>query len=188
MYSSTSSLTGKNVKNNISLHGTNYYNSNNIPLEVQNIKINIFNNLIIPLLSKKWNVLKENIIFLDNTKKKIDYYYETYNMNDLIIYKDLLHVIELMICEHYQLEDLERKMFGNKNELSSMVYKTTMVRLKPEYELYDIILGIPNKNNNEKYNESILNDIANRLSLDDMNFNRMKEYIIIKYNHFIKNK
>jgi hypothetical protein len=179
----TSSLTGKNNYNKMTLYGNNIFHNecNIIPLEVQHIKIYILNNLIIPLISKQWDLLHENMFFVENSIKKIDYYSKMYKADDLIIYKELLKAIEIILYEHYQLEDLEKKIYTGTNNLASMIYKTSMIRLKPEYEIYDIILGAPNKNNNEKYNEIIINDIAHMLSLDGINFNKIKVYINATY-------
>ena len=83
--------------------------------------------------------------------------------------------------EHQQLEDLEKKMYGKPNDLLTIIYKTSMIRLKPEYEIYNILLGQPEKKYNQIYNEIIINDIANLLLLDNMNFKKIKEYINNKY-------
>jgi hypothetical protein len=56
-----------------------------------------------------------------------------------------------------------------------------MVRLKPEYEIYDVILGKPDRKLNEKYNEDIIKDIERLLSNDNINFNIIKEIINKKY-------
>jgi CxxC motif-containing protein len=79
-----------------------------------------------------------------------------------LIYRDLLNILEILIGEHIQLEDIERKMYGsseNSENLSQMMYKTTMIRLKPEYEIYDNIIGKPKREKNESYNEIIIKDI-----------------------------
>ena len=71
----TLSLTGKNLYNRLNLSGKKFSNETTIVLEIKKIKIHILNNLIIPLMSKQWKVLNENILCLNKLKKKLDYYY-----------------------------------------------------------------------------------------------------------------
>jgi hypothetical protein len=178
----TLSLTGKKSHNKNCLSGKDYMKEQNIPQEIKNIKILILNNLIIPLISKKWNILNENLFCIEKAKRKIDYYYNTFKFDDLIIYKEIIKAFELIICEHQQLEDLEKKLYsGGIKDFSTLIYKTTMIKLKPEYEIYDTILGKPQRNLNQNYNEEIINDIQKLLTIDYINFNKIKEIISHKY-------
>jgi hypothetical protein len=54
-----------------------------------------------------------------------------------------------------------------------------MIRLLPEYEIYDSILGKPNRDLNEKYNETIIRHIKTLLTYDDITYNKIKEYISV---------
>jgi len=176
------------MKNGISLTGKNAIHHNlsgkilfsqNIPLEIKNLKIYILNNIILPLISKKWDILRENLFCLDNIKKKINLYY---SLDDLVIYKNIINVIEVIVNEHIELEELEKKVYGTKKEeFAKLVYKTTMIQLKPEYEIYNIIIGKPCRDLNTTYNEEIINDIIRLLKVENINFNKIKEYILFKY-------
>ena len=176
------SLGGKSSFNGLNLSGKqSSTRENNIPLEIKKIKILILNNLILPLIAKQWNTLNENLFCLGKAKKKIDYYYDIYKLDDLIIYKEIIKAFELIISEHTQLEDLEKKMYSGSKDFSTMIYKTTMVKLKPEYEIYDVILGKPDRKLNEKYNENIIKDIERLLLNDNINFTIIREIINKKY-------
>jgi hypothetical protein len=184
MYSSSLSLTGKNSYNITNLSGKYSSNSENIiPSDIKRIKILILNNLILPLISKQWQTLHENLFCLDKARKKIDYYYETYKLDDLIIYKEIIKAFELIISQNQQLQDLEKKIYGGSKDVSTLIYKTTMIRLKPEYEIYDVILGKPNRKFNEIYNDFIIKDIERMLTIENINFNQIKEIITNKYNN-----
>jgi hypothetical protein len=183
MYYSSLSLTGKNSYNTINLSGKCLHsNQQNIPTDIKKIKILILNNLILPLISKQWQTLHENLFCLDKAKKKIDYFYETYKLDDLIIYKEIIKAFELIISQNDQLQNLEKKLYGGNEDVSTLIYKTTMIRLKPEYEIYDVILGKPNRKLNETYNENIITDIQRLLSFENIKFNKIKEIITNKYN------
>ena len=74
-------LTGKNNihKLNLNLSGKNS-SVENIPSEVKSLKIKIMNAIIIPLISRQWNTLNENIFLLNTFKKSIQFYYNSYNL------------------------------------------------------------------------------------------------------------
>ena len=69
------------------------------------------NNIIIPLITRQWKILNENIFLLESLKKKINFYYNIYKLEDLIIYRDVLNILEVLLGEHIQLEDIEKKMY-----------------------------------------------------------------------------
>ena len=62
-----------------------------------------------------------------------------------------------------------------------MIYKTTMIRLLPEYEIYNSILGRPKRELSQKYNEEIIIDIKKMMTNEKVTFNKIKEFIKNKY-------
>ena len=174
------SMTGKNITQLLTLKGYNSL-SNEMPLEIKNIKITIMNLIIIPFLAKQWKKLEENICFIDNLTKKINLYLSLYDSNEyLLLYKDLLIAFEIAVLQHIEITNLE-KYFKNEDEktVSTIVFKTTLIRLRPEYEIYNLIVGKPIYG--EKYNIHILNDILKLLDLNDINFENIKKYLTNKY-------
>jgi len=180
----TQNLTGKNVIHHNNLLGCVMHGKPSIPQDIRNIKIKIINTIIMPLISKQWDVLYENMFFLDTFKTKLDRYYQIYKLDDLLIYKDILRAFELVISEHTQLSDLEKKMNTiNGNEFTSIVYKTTAIRLKPEYEVYDVIFGKPKREKNEVYNEQAILFIKRALVQENATFKRIQEQALEQFSH-----
>jgi hypothetical protein len=178
----TLSLSGKKTYNTLNISGKQLFlGQSKISEEINNFKISILNNFIFPLLSKDWQSLNENIYSLDKLKKNLDIYYDNYKLDDLIIYKEVINAIEYIVFEHKELESLEKKIYGETTNLSTMIYKTVMIKLKPEYEIYNLILGKPNKALNEIYVEEIIKDIEKLLLQDNISFNKIKEFISKKY-------
>lgn len=176
-------LSGKATNNELNLTGKTANYSSNIPLEIKNIKIQIMNNIIFPLFSKNWNILKENYFLVDNYKRKIDFYYDSYKLNDILIYKEILKLTDILCEKNVQLEEIEKNIYSSKekNSMLSLMYKTTMIKLKPEYEIYDNIFGKPQRSKNQFYNEDVINDIVKLLNTDGINFNKIKQTITNKY-------
>jgi hypothetical protein len=179
------SITGKSINTILSLKGIQYNEPlDHIPTEVKNIKIMIMNLIIVPFLSKQWKKLEENICFLEILTRKIDVCLSLHTNNEfLLLYKNLLVAFETSVNQHMEIKNLEKhfKQEGSTNA-GTMVFKTSMVRFKAEYELYNLIVGKPAFKNKEKYNDSILSDILKLLDLQTINFDFMKKYITEKYN------
>jgi len=169
--------------NNINLLGKNNSHIQPISTQIKKIKDRIINDYLIPLYSNQWSNLKENIFFLDNIYNKLTQYYKTYKLDELILYIDLLKVIHLLIDKHKLLENTEEKIYGkeNKNEIMSMVFKTISIKLLPEYEIYNSIIGKPKKDLDEKYNDKIIYDIKMLLLQKDINYSKIKKYILDNY-------
>jgi hypothetical protein len=154
----------------------------NVPTEIKNLKVKIINTIILPLISKQWDQLYENMFFLDNIKRKLDRYYQMYKLEDLILYKDIICAFERVINEHTQLVDLEKKISTTKGgDFTSIIYKTTMIRLKPEYEIYDAVFGKPKRERNQIYNEDAISFIQKALLKDNISFKKIKDDLLLHY-------
>ena len=187
-----SNLSGKSKNNQNNLTGK--YNTekcfNNfkkhifkIPTEIQQFKIQIINSFLLPLYSKRWQYLKENFFLIESFKQKIHYLYNKYKSDEIILYFDMINLCEILVDNFVKLEMEEKLNMTNKVEqLSvSLVYKTAMIKLKPEYELYDSIRGKPQRSNNEEYNEDIIEDIQKLMVMDNINYELIKSFIDKKY-------
>ena len=178
----TQTLTGKNVITGNNLSGKNEYSQKSIPIDIKNLKIKIINNIILPLISKQWSQLYENMFFLETIKQKIDYYYQLYKLEDLLLYKDIICAFEQIVNEHTQLADLEKKVYSQRSdEFTSIVYKTTMIRLKPEYEVYDAIYGKPKRELKQFYNEQVVLFIRRLMNKENITFIKIKEQLLTHF-------
>ena len=171
-YGNSLNLTGKYIYN----YNYNYTSTN---LRIKKLKERILNNDLIPLVSKQWTVLKENIYFIDEIQNKIKYHTEIYKTDELVVYNDMLKVFKVLIEKQKLLEDYDKNMNGDRdpNEIMTMVFKTSMIKLLPEYEIYDSIFGKPKRDLNEKYDEEIINTIQELLKEDDITYTKIKDYI-----------
>jgi len=174
------SLSGKNNSNCIHLSGKNpsLSSSKEYSLEIKQLKTVILTQILIPLLSNQWETLYQNIFFLDILKKKIKSYHSFSGWREeLSVYLDMLNLLEKVVSEHRQLEEIEKKMYGSVGggeEVVSFVYKTSAIRMKPEYEIYDAIFGKPQREKNEKYREEVLQEIQRMLLKENITFAKIK--------------
>jgi len=174
------SISGKNNTTMLSLKGSLNNSNENIPYEVRNLKISIMNLVIIPYMAHDWRKLEENIWFIEKLINKIDYYSSIYNNETLLMYKEVLMAYHTIIIQHIEIFNLEKKIvYNDVNNVSSIVFKTSIIRLKAEYEIYNLIFGKPQSGLH--YNKIIIADILKLIQIDDITFDKIKNYILNKY-------
>jgi hypothetical protein len=185
MYTGTRSLltlSGKQQSTNL-LRLTGKNAQAIIPNYVVDIQINIMNNIIIPLLSSQWNVLKRNLFLIETLKPRLALYYSIYKLPELIMYQNILTICNNVFNEHLQLVDLEKQYYGSTvNNLTNIVYKTAMISLKPEYGLYNMIVGVPDFIAGQSYNPSILAEIRVLLVAPNVSYEIIKANVARKFN------
>jgi hypothetical protein len=179
----THNLTGFNKINKNTLSGKNAGMYNNTSYKIKLLKDSIINTYLVPLFSKQWDILNENVFFIDHYSQQLISFYKTYKLDELLVYTELLKILKLLLDKHNLLIDVEsqHKMKRDPNEVVSMIYKTSMIRLLPEYEIYNSILGRPKREKNESYNEKVISDIKKCIQSENTSFQKIKDYIEDKY-------
>jgi hypothetical protein len=145
------------------------------PLIITKLKTQIIDQIVLPLLKNNWTFINNNFFILNKLKKKATEYYEKYKTEDLILYKNIIEMTEIVIHEHNQLFHLEKEKYAD-NENTSLLFKTKMIRLKAEYEIYHLLYKIPSKN--ELYDNSILSKIRILIQKDDITFDKIKQNLL----------
>lgn len=185
MYTGTRSLltlSGKQQSSNL-LRLTGKNAQAVIPTYVIDIQVNIMNNIIVPLLSSQWSVLKRNLFLIETLKPRLALYYSIYKLPELIMYQNILTICNNVFNEHLQLVDLEKQYYGSTvNNLTNIVYKTAMISLKPEYSLYNMIVGVPDFIAGQSYNPSILSEIRVLLVAPNVSYEIIKNNITRNFN------
>jgi hypothetical protein len=176
-------LTGFNVTNEHNLTGKTHTICNPFIYKIESLKNRIVTNYLIPLFSKQWNILNENVFFIDKYRELLDKYYKMYKLEDLLVYIELLKILKLLVDEHNLLISTEEQInsLKNPNDIVTMIYKTTTIRLVPEYEIYNSIIGRPKRELNQTYNEDILVDIKRLMTNELTSFKKIKEFIESTY-------
>jgi len=179
----THNLTGFNKIHKITLSGKNDVMYNNPSYKIKLLKDKIVTMYLVPLFSKQWDKLNENFFFIDHCLEELLLFYKTYKLDELLVYIELLKILKILLDKHNLLIDVEshHKIKRNPNEVISIIYNTSTIRLLPEYEIYNSILGRPNKEKKENYNENIIVDIKKWITLENISFQKIKEYIEQKY-------
>lgn len=149
------------------------------PKPVLDIQETIMDNIVLPLVNSQWNTVQENLFLVDILKARIDSYINYYNMPSLILYKDILIIYGKVLNEHIQLSKLERIVYpADEDNICRFVYKTSMIKLKPEYDLYNLIIGPPNLAKNERHDPLIINNIQQLMNQTNINFQTIKTILL----------
>ena len=146
--------------------------------------------ILFPIISQQWTTIIENRFVITVIKKKIDKlykkFYEKYHnhatLNDLLFYKDVLLLAESIINEHMDLTELEKKLYGKNNDIGTIIFRTKMIKLRPEFEVYNLLIGKPEKN--MSYDDDILSYIKQLITQENITFDKIKKQI----NEMILNK
>ena len=56
-----------------------------------------------------------------------------------------------------------------------------MIRLRPEYEIYDAIFGKPKRDKNQYYNDETIAFIKRSLMQENISFKKIKEQVIVNF-------
>jgi hypothetical protein len=134
------------------------------PREIEQLKVFILNQWVLPFTSKQWDVLGENLLFVDVLKQKISLY-QTID-SSLELYKDFLDVIAYAYHEHVRFVELEQPTCS-----LSLSTKLPPIRIKPEYEIYHLLFG------KGKYDLGILDDLVRLLAIPFMTLERIREIL-----------
>ena len=176
----TINLTGKPDLNKINLTGKiNGKPSPNI--KINNLKKYILTNYLIPFYSNQWEIINKNKLLIDETINQVNILYNIYKLDELSMFLELLKILKITIDKNDELIYFKEKSNKSydKNSIINMVYKTTKIRILPEYEIYNSLLGKPNREN--PYNEDIINDIKNLISRHNITYDIIKEFVNNKY-------
>ena len=153
-----------------------------LPLPIIKLKKMIINKFIIPIHSNNWQAIKENFFLLNKIQEKINKYKKYYLESDLEAYEHLTTIIKSHFHQHFELEEMETKFYGQNgysSNFATILFKTPPIRLKAEYEIYNLIYGTPNKKQNESYNILYLNKIIDLLKIEDITFEEIKKEMIV---------
>jgi hypothetical protein len=180
-YTTSISLSGRQTSSNL-LKLSGKVIQLGVPTVVTNIQISIMNNIILPMVNSQWQTLQQNLFLIETLRPKLALYYSVYKLPELLVYQHILSICSNLINEHLQLTDLEKQYYGSTlNNVTNIIYKTTMINLKPEYALYNMILGVPNFTTGETYNAAIITEIQAMLLLQNVDYNLIKSVITVKF-------
>lgn len=187
----TLSLTGRNSFNKTSLSGNLYEQKQYVTADVTEF-INTVNNLYItPHSTQNWDILRENMTFIEFVEYRLKTLLTVYNDNQTLQnLKLFLNILNDLYNKHIEIINLENQITSenevNRNmTIMNLRYKLPFIRLKPEYEIYNLIFDIkPDTDGNinySNYDQNILNDISIQLTKEQFNFKNIKQNILNKY-------
>lgn len=179
-----STLGGTTTFSGINLCGNHTSKNNSIPDDILRLKELVLENFIFPIERNQWDLLDESIHMSSKIKKKLKHYYNLYKIPDLNLY---LHIIILLekVIDNRKVEFDNNNLIYNKNkkseEIIKMMFQTSAIKLRPEYEIYNSIIGKPDLLLKQTYKTNIINDIKTLFYDKNVSYFKIKEIIQTKY-------
>lgn len=168
-------LSGKRTPSYLHLTGKNEETAISMP-KINTFKKRILRDYLLPLYSEQWDILHQNKILIPELIGML----RKYKLPEFQLYIELLKMLEIVLEKTELLNDIERKQHlpTEKNNILSMVYKTTRIQLLPEYEIYHLFLGKPDwQGKKETYREDVLCDIRRLMKKEDIQLETIKQFI-----------
>jgi hypothetical protein len=173
------SLKGNNEINPLNLKGEALCLGNSIisvDIQFEKWKSKVMTRLVIPILQKNWSEIYENIFVLTTLRKELELYYDRH---DIEFYTNILIFVERVYNEHEELEHLEKMVYSDGDGGTRLLYKTSMIRIAAEYEMYHSIFGQPD---NSEYDADILGKIRSLMEKDGITYKEIKNQINKDFN------
>lgn len=160
-------LSGSNQIHPLNLTGKPFSTGNNsmsVDIQFERWKTKLMNRLVIPILQKNWVEIYENIFIVSIFKKEIEQYK---NRKDIDFYRNILTFVERVYNDHEELDHLEKMVYNDGGEGTRMLYKTTMIRIAAEYEIYHTLFGKPDS---QEYDQDILGKIRSYMTMENITY------------------
>ena len=171
-------LKGNNEMHPLNLTGQSLCLGNSIitvDVQFEKWKTKMMNRLIIPILQKKWTEIYENIFIISIFKKDLEQFSKHPQIE---FYRNILTFVERVYNEHEELEHLEEIMYSNGGDGARMLYKTTMIRIAAEYEIYHSIFGQPESS---EYDPDVLGSIRSYMNIDNISYKEIRQKVENQY-------
>lgn len=178
------SLSGKTGFSGVSLRGRpgpSFGSAEITGIAIAEVKTRVIDSIIIPYMSQNWRCLEENMFLIELFRDEIDEIVARAPSSDMMIYKDLISVIEVSFMQQLEITYLEKRLYSGEEAAATLVVKLDAIRMKPEMELYDLILGKPDLKKGCTYETDILNEIARLMKDRRANYANIRKYILHKY-------
>lgn len=150
-------------------------------IAITEVKSRVIDSIIIPYMSQNWRCLEENMFLIELFRDEIDEIIARAPNSDMMIYKDLISVIEVSFMQQMEITYLEKRLYAGEDAAATLVVKLDSIRMKPEMELYDLILGKPDLKKGCNYENAILTEIARLMKDRRANYANIRQYILHKY-------
>lgn len=176
-----STLGGTTTFSGINLSGNHTSKNISIPDDILRIKEIVLENFIFPIERNQWDLLDHSIHMSSKIKDKLKHYYNLYKIPDLNLYLHIIILLEKVIDNR----KIDFDNISNKNkkseEIMKMMFQTSAIKLRPEYEIYNSIIGKPDFLLKQTYKTNIINDIKTLFYNKNVSYFKIKEIIQTKY-------
>ena len=120
----------------------------------------IITNFLIPIMNRKYTEVTQNYYNFDYIIDRLNLFKNNRNKTDVEFIIQVMNILRYSTDIHMSFEEATRLLYGSEKQ-NRLLVETSRIVLKSQYEIYNLLFGIPNKHNptHMTYEIHMLNDI-----------------------------
>lgn len=143
----------------------------------------IITNFLNPIMRRDFDVLRKNVYNFDYVVDRLNMFKNNRNKSDVEFMLNVVQGLRYSTNVQMSYDDIRNEMHKS-GKVNRITFETTRIILQAQYEIYNLLFGVPNKENpqHEKYQTHMLNDIKVLLdTYPGILFDQIKERLYHKY-------
>ena len=125
-------------------------------LKLSKVEQRVFDDFVVPLVNEDMDTLRKNLALLLFYREQLE------KTSDKSYFTDLIDFVSKGFELLEEVDDLQKRING-EDAFGQLYVRTARIRLMPEYEIYNAILGAPRIRKGERYNMEVIGKIKKLL-------------------------
>jgi len=142
-------------------------------LQLSKLEQRIFDDFVLPLVNEDIDTLRKNLALILYYKEQLE------KTSTKSYFSDLIEFVSKGFGLLEEVDDLQKRING-EDAFGQLYVRTARIRLMPEYEIYNAILGAPKVRKGERYNMDIvakIRKLLTELKPDEVDYHLLERLI-----------
>ncbi len=126
-------------------------------LQLTKLEQRIFDDFVLPLVNEDIETLRKNLALILYYKEQLE------KTSDKSYFADLIEFVSKGFGLLEEVDELQKRING-EDAFGQLYVRTARIRLLPEYEIYNAILGAPKTRKGERYDMDVVAKIKKLLT------------------------
>ena len=142
-------------------------------LQLSKVEQRVFDDFVVPLVNEDMDTLRKNLALLLFYREQLE------KTSDKSYFTDLIDFVSKGFELLEEVDELQKRING-EDVFGQLYVRTARIRLMPEYEIYNAILGTPKIRKGERYNMDVVAKIKKLLAElrpDEVDYNLLERLL-----------
>lgn len=142
-------------------------------LQLSKLEQRIFDDFVLPLVNEDIETLRKNLALILYYKEQLE------KTSDKSYFADLIEFVSKGFGLLEEVDELQKRING-EDAFGQLYVRTARIRLMPEYEIYNAILGAPKVKKGERYNMDVvakIKKLMTELNPDEVDYNLLERLL-----------